>query len=77
MNRETEEQAEFSPQLGCIGQIFAIRQLEEERSRYGKWTVIIFIHFNQHLCLRVKEVGECEHATENHVPVKIIYLPQV
>lgn len=40
-----EEQAGFQPNWGCIDQIFALRQLMEERIRYGQRMVIVFIDF--------------------------------
>ena len=70
-----EEQAGFRPQRGCTDQVFAIRQLVEERIRCGKRTVIVFIDF--------KSAFDCVHwpalwsALENeHVPLKIIQLLQ-
>ena len=40
-----EEQAGFRPNRGCIDQIFALRQLVEERVRCGRRTVVVFIDF--------------------------------
>ncbi|RXM33269.1 LINE-1 retrotransposable element ORF2 protein [Acipenser ruthenus] len=48
-----EEQAGFRPNRGCCDQIFAIRQLMEERIRCGKRTIIVFIDF--------KSAFDCVH----------------
>jgi CRISPR/Cas system CSM-associated protein Csm2 small subunit len=70
-----EEQAGFRPHRGCTDQIFAIRQLAEERIRCGKRTVIVFIDF--------KSAFDCVHRPalwrtleSEHVPQKIIQLLQ-
>ena len=70
-----EEQAGFRPGRGCCDQIFAIRQLMEKRTRYGKRTVIVFIDF--------KSAFDCVHwpalwrtLETEHVPLKVITLLQ-
>jgi hypothetical protein len=40
-----EEQCGFRPGRGCIDQIFAVKQVLEERIRCGKKTIPVFIDF--------------------------------
>ena len=70
-----EEQAGFRPGRGCIDQIFAIRQILEERTRCGQKTIAVFIDF--------KSAFDCIHwpalwntLRHEHVPQKMIGLLQ-
>ena len=70
-----EEQAGFRPNRGCCDQIFAIRQLLEERIRCGKRAVIVFIDFRSAFdCIHWPALWKALEA--ELVPQKVISLLQ-
>lgn len=70
-----EEQAGFRPYRGCTDQIFAIRQLMEERIRCGKRAIIVFIDFRSAFdCIHWPALWKALEA--EIIPQKIITLLQ-